>query len=364
MRIALIDPFFDTSHKLWAEGLARQSKYEIDIYAGSPHHWKWKMTGGTMELAKKLIHSNKKYDLMIVTDMLHLPLFRSLLPLHLIKLPVLLYFHENQITYPTIIEKGKEDRRDRHYGWINYISACQSDAVIFNSQYHKDIFLEALPVFLKAYPKFKWKEDYGRIVKMSVVLPIGLDLPNYSQNRGRPTFIWNHRWEYDKRPELFFSTLIALSKRHIDFDLIVLGKEYERSPPVFTTAKEILSKHIIHWGWVEDKLAYHRLLAKANIMVVTGVQDFFGISIVEAIAVGCFPLLPNRLAYPEHVPDETKKICLYEHDDELGIKIEEVIESKVYLDTEYFSKYVSKYEWEFIIEKYDKVLSSLIANRS
>ena len=35
-------------------------------------------------------------------------------------------------------------------------------------------------------------------------------------------------------------------------------------------------------------------------------------SVVEAVRLGCHPLLPNRLSYPELIPPEFHAGCLYE----------------------------------------------------
>ena len=44
-----------------------------------------------------------------------------------------------------------------------------------------------------------------------------------------------------------------------------------------------------------------RPLRQADVFVSTARHEFFGIATAEAIAGGCFPLLPDRLAYPELV---------------------------------------------------------------
>ena len=40
----------------------------------------------------------------------------------------------------------------KHYGFINYSSALAADQVLFNSNYHKDSFIEELKLFLKKIP--------------------------------------------------------------------------------------------------------------------------------------------------------------------------------------------------------------------
>ncbi len=44
---------------------------------------------------------------------------------------------------------------------------------------------------------------------------------------------------------------------------------------------------------------YFEWLRKGDVAVSTAIQENFGISAVEAMRMGCAPLLPNRLAYPE-----------------------------------------------------------------
>jgi glycosyltransferase involved in cell wall biosynthesis len=53
-------------------------------------------------------------------------------------------------------------------------------------------------------------------------------------------------------------------------------------------------------------------LRQADVVVSTAIHEFFGIAIVEAIYCGCFPVLPNRLAYSELVPPSHHEACLYD----------------------------------------------------
>ena len=66
-------------------------------------------------------------------------------------------------------------------------------------------------------------------------------------------------------------------------------------------------------GFVDSFEEYARLLHLADILPVTSQQDFFGGSVVEAIYCNCHPILPNRLAYTDHIPSALHDIHLY-HD--------------------------------------------------
>ena len=358
MKIALIDPFFDNSHAKWAYGLQRHSRHDIHIYRGSAHHWKWKMAGGAVKLAEEVNLSKIEYDLFVVTDMLNLPLFQSLLHSSIRRKPVVLYFHENQISYPwSDTDPDIKAKRDHHYGWINYTSALTADRICFNSNYHLKSFLDSLPTFLNGFPERSPNWKIEELKDKSEVLSLGIDLPKYGKSeRDIPIFIWNHRWEYDKNPELFFKILFRLKEEKVSFQLIVLGKEYKNSPPIFLQAKEKLKDELVHYGYAKSEEEYVNLLGKANITMVTSHQDFFGISVVEAIAAGCYPILPDRLAYREHISEESHKGVVYQNDDELLSLVSTVIRNKHFLRTEGYSNFVQKYNWQSMIPLYDDLL--------
>ena len=133
----------------------------------------------------------------------------------------------------------------------------------------------------------------------------------------RPLILWNQRWEYDKGPEMFFHTLYRLQESGIDFSLAVAGENFRNVPIEFEEARTTLAGRIIHWGFVESRAAYFNLLQRADLVISTALHEFFGISILEAIVAGAFPLLPNRLSYPELIPPELHPACLYDNADEL-----------------------------------------------
>ena len=60
----------------------------------------------------------------------------------------MVYFHENQASYPwSPNDRDIQYNRDTHYGFINYVSALTADHVFFNSEFHMNSFLNALPSF-------------------------------------------------------------------------------------------------------------------------------------------------------------------------------------------------------------------------
>ena len=308
--ILLIEPFFTGSHKSWAEAYARCSRHNIQILKLSGHFWKWRMHGGAVTLARKFMESDFKVEALIATDMLDLTTFLAITRSRTARLPTALYFHENQLTYPwSPTDRDSSLQRDNHYSFINYISALVADVIFFNSNYHLHSFLGELPRFLKQFPDERELESVKKLEAKSRVLPLGLDLqkldafrPENAIPNQKPLILWNHRWEYDKNPEVFFKALQILSEKGLEFEVVLLGKAYKKRPEIFTTIRSFLKKHLLFAGYVPDFGAYARWLWRADILPVTSIQDFFGGSVVEAIYTNCYSLLPDRLAYPEHLP--------------------------------------------------------------
>lgn len=362
MDIVILETFMAGSHKKWAEDLQKFSKHNIKILSLSGHHWKWRMHGGAVTLARKFNEDSFKPDLILATDMVDLTTFLALTRERTGNTKTAIYFHENQLTYPwNTKDPDIKKKRDHHYGFINYSSALAANKVIFNSSYHKESFLGALPGFLKSFPDQNELNSIEDITNKSVVLPLGLDLERIKVHQvfnKKPVIIWNHRWEHDKNPEAFFNCLFELDAEGFDFEIIIAGENYETSPEIFDTARLRLKNRIIHFGYARSFDQYVKLLNQADILPVTSYHDFFGASVVEAIACGCVPLLPNRLAYPEHIHSEEKHL-FYESDKEFKNKLKGLIKDFPFSDKPLSSSYVMKYNWSDIIKSYDSLFESI-----
>lgn len=239
--------------------------------------------------------------------MLGLAEFRGLCPESVSQLPTVVYFHENQLTYPT----QQDEERDFHFAYSNMTSALAADAVWFNSNYHRDEFLTALLTLLGRMPDFGHEESVDQILAKSEIQHPGIEAlapESIAGRKERPAdqplrIVWASRWEHDKNPELFFAALNEFSGMNVPFEINVLGESFRNSPACFEEAKAKLSSQIRHWGFAESRTEYLRILSESDVVVSTARHEFFGISVLEAVAAGCRPLVPNALAYPETLGD-------------------------------------------------------------
>ncbi len=116
--------------------------------------------------------------------------------------------------------------------------------------------------------------------------------------------MWPHRWEHDKDPDTFFRAVSRLAREGLDFEVAVAGQAFQDRPPVFEEAASALGDRLAHIGEPTGREAYARLLAGSDVAVSTAANEFFGLAMLEACYAGCYPLVPDRLAYPELYPAE------------------------------------------------------------
>ncbi|MFT4522288.1 MAG: glycosyltransferase involved in cell wall biosynthesis [Bacteroidia bacterium] len=352
--VFIVEPFFGGSHALWIHQLIKHLSCKTVVFSLPASHWKWRMTASALTLAKRVNESELHPEVILTTDMLDVALFKSLLRPELQSVRLVCYMHENQLVYP--MQNKSNPNWDRHYAFKNFTSCFVADRVCFNSEYHKSAFLKSLRPFLQAFPDHQPLQEIIEIEQKSTVLYPGIDvdeLKGYKQPKShRPTVLWSHRWEHDKNPQEFFDALLALSAEGLDFDVIVCGEHYKKSPDCFAKAKERLSKHLVHWGYFNNREAYLHALWKATVLPVSSFQENFGISVLEAAFCGCELILPNRLVYSELYSNSAQ---FYSNQDEfIHLLRDHITKNK----QETTSPNFERFSWISLIEAYQEVLFS------
>ena len=332
-KIAFVEPYDGGSHRSFRTGLARHSRHTIGSLTLPARFWKWRMRGAAAWFADQINQeSDFDCDLFLVSGYLNVADFRGLLHAPHDRRPILLYMHENQLTYPL----SPEEEFDFHFGFTNIISALAADRVVFNSDYHRQLFLDQLPTYLGKMPEAVPRNVRARLEEKSQVLPVGLErrpLPaeHFAQYRGgrcapdvgpswprsgRFALVWNHRWEFDKRPDLFTRAVGRLLDLGLDFDVCLLG-DSRGHEDLFVPLRERLGDRCLAYGFTEDRAEYERRLVAADIVVSCAQQEYFGISVAEAVHAGCYPVLPQDQVYPSLYGSACKGPHFYRTEDEL-----------------------------------------------
>jgi glycosyltransferase involved in cell wall biosynthesis len=310
-------------------------------------------------------------DLIIATDFLNLADLRGLLHPPWDRVPCLLYMHENQLTYPL----SPEEEFDFHFGFTNIISALTAESLVFNSEYHRELFLNSLPNYLAKMPEAVPRHVDGRLASKSLALPVGLEhkphpLGSYAPYLGgscapdvgppwprdgkAATILWNHRWEFDKRPDLFARSLLRLAAEGVHFQILLLG-EPRGHEEVFSGLRDTLGRRCLAYGFQPDRAEYDRMLARSDIVVSCAEQEYFGIAVAEAVHAGAYALLPKSQVYPSLYGRRCKGKHFYSGEEELVNMLRDLLTDSRYghvcslpLDCDAFC-------WERLIDRYDEL---------
>jgi glycosyltransferase involved in cell wall biosynthesis len=361
MKVLFLEPFFGGSHQDFATGFAQHSRHEVTLLTLPPVFWKWRMRAASLTFLQKIKHL-ESYDRVFATDMMNVADFIAMAGPG--RPPLILYFHENQISYP-LSDRARQRRPDMDLGIVNITSALAADQVVFNSGFHLNAFVKEARNLIRQIPAPRPAGIVAKIQKKSRVIYPGCRFPAGPVSvkpcpTDPPLIVWNHRWEYDKQPERFFNILSRLKKKKVRFSLAVLGERYDLYPAVFDRARQMFADEIQVFGYEPSRDDYLTWLAKGSVVVSTAIQENFGISVVEAVRFGCFPLLPQRLSYPEIMPEKYHDHIFYRSDDQLLEKLAYHLMNPdvCLLLREALSSHVRQFSWEQMIHEYDGLLES------
>jgi glycosyltransferase involved in cell wall biosynthesis len=384
LKILAIEPYFGGPHADFLEGLRAHSRHQWTLLTMPAKQWKWRMHGAPMHLAQELQRGTRNaergakettettlgggdFDLIFASDFLNVADFKALAPEPIGRLPVVTYFHENQLSYP--LEPGQ--RRDPQFAFINLSTCLASREVWFNSAFHRQAWYGALRQLLSKMPDGVPEGLVDGLLAKSRVLPPGINMAALAAGRKRPrppkpplTILWNHRWELDKNPELFFEVLFFLAQEDVPFRLAVVGEATRKWPPIFEKARKVLADRLVRFGYLPRRDAYETLVCQADIVVSTAHHEFFGLPVVEATAAGCFPLVPARLSYPEIIPPEMQETFFYTTERDLRVKLSRLLAGKGPWDQAFkLSEHVQRYDWSKMVRAYDDGLERAAKNQ-
>lgn len=324
-RVLCLSAYDAASHRHWRYRL-EQGLAELDWHGLSlpPRHFRWRIRGNPLSWLEEPL-MREPWDLLLVTSMVDLAVIRGLFP-NLAMTPTLAYFHENQFAYP----ERKERVSSNEPRVVNLYTALAADKVLFNSAWNRDSFIDGARELLRSMPDRKPRAVDEAIRAKSRILPVPVPDPAFTAADRpwpeSPHLLWNHRWEYDKGPDRLLALLRGLRRRGRNFRLSLVGEQFRDRPEAFAAIRREFADCLVHDGFVASSEAYSALLKQADIVLSTALHDFQGLAILEAMAAGCVPVVPDRLAYPEYVPPTLRYPSLPEAGQEEGEGAAELID--------------------------------------
>lgn len=335
----------------------RHSRHRIELHTLPARFWKWRMRGAALHFVRA-VAAPEEYDLLLVTDLMGVADLKALWGARCP--PIVLYLHENQLSYP--VPPG--ERMDFQFGFTDIASALAADVMVFNSRFHHDAYFAALPRFLRRMPEHvpKWipaaLEPKARVLHPGCRLPQPPDEQVPGAEPGAPPLvIWNHRWEFDKQPAVFFAALRQAQEAGVAFRVALLGENFQVVPQEFEAARGWLGERLVQYGYVPSRAAYRELLRCGSVVVSTAIQENFGISVVEAVAAGNHPLLPRRLSYPEVIPAAYHDACLYADDAALAEMLIRLLAAPPVAAPRGLAAAMQRYSWSTLAPAYDALFA-------
>jgi len=342
VKILLLSAYDAASHQRWRKGLEAQfPDSHWTQLSLPPRYFNWRIRGNSLSWGfAEQAALNGDYDLLIATSMVDLSALRGFVPA-LGTVPTLVYFHENQFAYPMSSRqhKGIEPQM------VNLYSALCGDLLVFNSDFNRQSFFEGTAALLKKLPD---RVPAGLIERMrdrSRVIPVPLEegcfvtggraLQGQCSPGERLQLLWNHRWEYDKGPDRLLRALERLLPRDLPLTVHVVGQQFRQSPPEFEDIRTLLVNYgaLGQWGYVSSRNAYRQLLESCHLVLSTALHDFQGLAVLEAVAAGCRPLVPERQAYPEWFG----RSCCYTSDETFSDREAEALAEAIIQQVEIWS---------------------------
>ena len=322
------------------------------------------MTGGSVTLAEDLhaaVTDHGPADLLLATSMVDLSGLLGLARRDLEGVPAALYMHENQITQPNL---GRAKVR-REHALISWTSLAAADAIAWNSRFHMDSVLGALPRFLGWYPDRRHGHLISGVAERSAVLPVGMDLRGLDRQGhrggGPPLILWNHRWDDDKDPGAALAALIELAAEGLDFVVALTGERFVGQRDRWADEVAALGDRVVADADLPTE-EYRDIVRKADIVLSTAHHEFFGISVAEAMNAGVFPIVPNGLVYPERIPTDLHDLCLYDGPEDLRERLRWALTHSEALVSAgpALREAVAGFDWSVVAGRYDEWIDGVV----
>lgn len=162
-------------------------------------------------------------------------------------------------------------------------------------------------------------------------------------------------------PGAFFRALDGALEARCEFRLALLGENFQMVLKPFLEARQRYGTRIVRYGYAETKEDHRGWLSRGDLVISTSIQENFGISIVEAVRFGCFPLLPRRLSYPELIPGHFHRPCPYTDERDLLAKLFRFLcnPGSFRKAREELSRSMERFSWQVVGREYDAVPEAL-----
>ena len=298
--IWLLSAYRSDSHAYWVDGLLRNHpEFDWRVFELPGRHFAWRIRSNPLSWLDEIHAALRRHvpNLILASSMVDLATLKGLHP-HLADVTSLYYFHENQLAYP--IMPGQVESIEP--AMVQIYGALAADQLLFNSRYNQTSFLNGIDCLARRLPDGVPDRLATRLEKNCRVLPVAVEPLKAESNRNPNLILWNHRWEHDKQPDVFAEAMIELASTDRRVELALLGPRPKRPHPALRRLVDTLGDQIVVNDFLE-RSDYETWLGRVGVVVSTAIHEFQGISLLEAVSAGAWPVVPDALCYAEQYPD-------------------------------------------------------------
>ncbi len=370
-RVLLLSAYDAPSHQYLNKGLMRYfADWQWQCLSLPARYYSWRVRGNSLSwgFGEQRTLLEQSYDLIIATSMVDLSSLRGFVP-QLAGVPTVVYCHENPFAYPDNME------HDKHYSPVErqitylYTLLC-ADALVFNSHYNRDTCIEGIATLLKKMPDAVPPGLVDQIEKKAMVLPVPLiatdsetEIKTDKKTTDVVEVVWNHRWEYDKGPQQLLEIVRRVIDKQLPLRFHLVGQQFRTVPEALTTALALLKEHnkLGQHGYLPEA-DYRNLLQRSDMVLSTALHEFQGLAVMEAVACGCVPVVPDRLAYQEYYPQQFRYCSTLDNlvaESEAAVNLIESLLENLADTQSRVVKEVTTPEWSTTGERYRELFANL-----
>jgi hypothetical protein len=128
-----------------------------------------------------------------------------------------------------------------------------------------------------------------------------------------------------------------LSKLEKDIDIISVARPCVQK--ITKKTEDYVEKNLnisIVKGMANSWINYCRLLSRSKVLLISSKEDTFNYTILDALKCGCIPVAPNRLCFPEILPD----YLLYNNDREASEIVDRILSNKIQMPVNIKNRYL------------------------
>lgn len=296
--ILALEPFYGGMRRAMLETIIRHSRHRWTLLKLPPRRIERRLTAAAHWFAEQISrHSIKRFDVLFVSEAMNLAdLFRLVPPLS--KKPSVVYFHSNQLPDPT-------SRRETPLDLVNLNTATAAGEIWFNSLFHLRTFLSRASALVEKHLELSTRNPMPELAAKAQLIFPPMDLAAVHElvegraiARQKRTIFIDTR---DADIALLNAALGTLHRRNEKFSLITVGPADE------------LSAHFPRRSISElNETAQIEALHEAGLILSAKVTAAADHHLIRGLAAGCWPIVPDTGVYPELLPEELHRHCLYD----------------------------------------------------